>query len=192
MANVFTKVKRGCGIASVVVTGGYIIALIMAISDGAGVGVEIPRPLDVLSIMTIVCTTVTAAGAWLAEQSSRISAEQYVRPIVRHELDKAFAEAMPLFVATVTEAVNHRAYTAAEMLTERLGGQLHAVAAQAARQTAARMREAHTADLSEICSELHQKTLIAGQIMQANATGEELGKRALRSIKTYVGTSQGD
>lgn len=192
MNSVFTTIKRGCGITAAIATGCYIIALTMALSDGQGQGVEIPRPLDVLTIMLIVCSTVLAGAARIAELASRISAEQYIRPIVRYELDRAFAENLPLLVATVIDAADQRAARVAGQVGERLDGALHDIAALAAKQTAARLREAQTADLTEICTDLHRKTLVAGMQLQANASGEQIGKNALRSVKTYMPTSQGD
>lgn len=171
MANVITTVKRRCASFAAVSTGCYSIAHVMAVSDGAGVGVEIPRPLDVLSIMLIICSTVLGGVAWLVEQGIRIGAEEHIRPVVRDELARALDEQLPVAVASVVER-----------LDQRLVPQMHGVAELAGRQSAVRLREMVTQDLREILGDYHRRALITGQIMQANATGSAIGRAALRSI----------
>lgn len=191
MASVYRTVMRGSGITAAMATAAWAVAAGMSLSDGPG-GIEVPRWTSTAGVMVIVCGTVIGAGAWIVETSHRIAAEKNIRTVVREELDRALADAMPLLVATIVEAVTRTAAEAAGRFGNRVDGQLHRVAVLAAHQTAARVREAHTADLTEVCAGLHRKTLIAGMQLQADATGEEIGKTALRSVKTYVSTSRGD
>lgn len=171
-----------------IVTTAYVVATVATFSDGIGVGLEIPHAINSMCIAAVCCTTTISGCAWFARQGHMRAAEVHIRPVVRQELDKAFTDHMPLFAATVAEAAQRRVDT----ITERFDAQIQAIALLAAKQTAARIREAHTADLTEICQDLHRKTVIAGMQLQANATGEEIGKSALRSVKTYVSTSMGD
>lgn len=178
----YRAVKRGCGITAVAATTCYTLASSMALSDGHDVGIEVPQPVNALSIMLIVCTTLVASGAWLLERSHQIAAERQIRPVVRDEIEKAIADTMPLFVASV-----------AESLDRRLVPQMREVAVTAGKQTAVRLHEMVTQDIRDICNDAHRRALVTGQAMQAAATGETIGRAALRSIpRTFVSTSRED
>lgn len=182
MPNVYRVVMRGCGTTAVVATTCYTIATSMAVSDGAGVGVEIPPPINTLSILLIICTTIIGGGAWIVQRSHRDAAEQLVAPAVRAELERAIVDTMPLLVATVAEVVDSRVVP-----------HMRDVAVSAGRQTAARLHEVITLDIREILTDAHRKAIVTGQTMQLHATGEAIGRAALRSIPTrYVSTSKDD
>jgi hypothetical protein len=182
MADMFRIVKRGCGTAAVTITVGYTIAMSLALGDGQGVGLEIPPPISTLGVMAIVCTTIIGAGAWLAERANRHAAEECIRPVVRAEIERALADTMPLFVATVVESLDRR-----------IVPQMHDVAVSAGKQSAVRLRDMVTCDLREIVNDAHRRTLVVGQRMQATAAGEAIGRAALRSIPTgYASTSRED
>lgn len=174
-------VKRGCGTCAVASTVCYTIASSMALSDGHGVGVEIPAPINTLSIMAIVCTTIISVAAWLIERSNRTSAERDIRPVIRDEIERAIADTMPLLVATV-----------AESLDRRIVPQMREVAHEAGKHSAVRFRDMVTQDLREIVNDAHRRALVTGQRLQATASGEAIGRAALRSIPTFVSTSRED
>lgn len=181
MPNVYRVVMRGCGTTAVAATTCYTFATSMAVSDGAGIGVEIPPPVNTLSILLIICTTIIGGGAWIVQRSHREAAEQHIRPVIRAEMERAVVDTMPLLVATVAEAV-----------AARVVPQMHEVAVSAGRQTAARLHEVITLDIREILTDAHRKAIVTGQTMQLNATGEAIGRAALRSIPQYVRTSTDD
>lgn len=192
MPDVYTRAMSGTAILGGLVTTGYVVGTLASFADGIGTGLEIPHAINSMCIAVICCTTITSGCAWFARKAHRLSAECNIRPLIRQELDRAFAENMPLLVATIVNAADRRAAGVAEAVVGVVDSRIQDTAVAAARQTAARFREQQTADLTEICEGLHRKALIAGMELQANATGEQLGKSALRSVKTYVSTSSGD
>lgn len=187
----YKRVMRGSAFLAGMAASAWTVAAVISLSDGEG-GIEVPRWLSTAGVMVIICSTLTFAAAWIAEQSLRIAAEQLYRPIAREEFDKALADCLPLLVATVTEAADRRAARVGDAVGHVIDGQMQGVATAAAKRTAAYIKEQQTAEVTEICEALHRKTLIAGMQLQANATGEQLGKAALRAVKTYVSTSRGD
>lgn len=182
MASNYTHVTRGAGTTAGITAASYIIASSMALSDGIDAGVEVPRFIGTIAVMVIVCCTILSGVAWIVDRSHRYSADRHIRPLVRDELDKAITAAMPLVVASVVESLDRR-----------LVPQMHDVAVAAGRHSAVVLRDCVTQDLREIAGDLHRRAVITGQTMQANATGEALGRKALRSIPThYVSTSRED
>lgn len=192
MPDVYKRVMTGTAVLAALLTTGYLVAIASTVSDGIGVGLEMPHAVNSILITAICCTTTVSSGAWFVRHGHKRAAEAQIRPLIREELDRMIEEAMPLLIATIAEAADRRAAGVAEAVVEVIDRRIQTTAVAAARQTAARIREQHTADLTELCEGLHRKTLIAGMQIQANATGEQLGKTALRSVKTYVSTSQGD
>lgn len=191
MTGVYRAVLRGSGTVSAMAAAAWAVAAGMSLSDGPG-GIEVPRWTSTAGVMVIVCGTIISGSAWIVERGNRIAAEKHVRPLVRQELDRALAEMMPLFVATVVEAVERRAVAVGEAFSERIDGQVRDIATMTAKHTVARIREAGIDDLTEICSDLHRKAVVAGMALQAAAAGEAIGKSALRSVKTHVSTSRGE
>lgn len=156
--HVYKTVMRGSGIVSAMAATGWLVAAAISLSDGEG-GIEVPRWLSSAGVMIIVCGTIIAGGAWIVERGHCIAAEQHIRPLVRAELNRALAEAMPLLVATITESIDRRIVP----------------------------------QMREILDDAHLKAVVTGQIAQLNATGEAIGKVALRSVSTqFVSTSRGD
>jgi hypothetical protein len=96
---------------------------------------------------------------------------------VRGEVERALADSLPLVVATVAEAVAKRVEPA-----------LHTVATGAANRTAAVLREAVTADITEIVNGVYRRGQVSGAIMHSQATG----KPPLRPVRQWVSTSEGD
>src|SRR5258708_5717620 len=113
MARVYKTVMRGSGTAAAIVGAAWVVAQLMSNSDGAG-GAELPKQLNSACMILIICCSTLGGGAWLVERSHRIAAEEHIRPLVRQELDRAFADSMPLLVATVVESVERRGKAAAE------------------------------------------------------------------------------
>lgn len=187
MANIYRAVMRGSGITAVVVGGCYLAGTAMAVSDGDGVGVEIPTHINTVAIMVIVCTAIISGVAWLTDRGHRVAAEERIRPVVRDEIERAIADTMPLLVATV-----------AETLDRRIMPQMHEVAVAAGRQSAIRLRDMVTTDLREIVGDAHRRAIVTGQVMQVNASasaaaGEAIGRAALRGVpRRFVSTSQED
>lgn len=191
MSNVYKRVMYGSGITAAMAATGWLVAAAISLSDGTG-GIEVPRWLSTAGVMVIVCGAVLAGGGWLVDRSGRDVAERHIRPLIQQELDRAFEENMPLFVATVVEAFERRAVAVGEAFSERVDGQVRDIATLTAKQTVARIREVGIDDLTEICTDLHRKAVVAGMALQAAAAGEAIGKNALRSVKTYASTSRGE
>lgn len=182
MANVYRRVMIGNAALGGVTFTGYAIASTMAVSDGIGIGVEVPRPVGVFAVLTIACSVILAGGAWIARRAAATAAREDVQPVVHDEIGQAFADAMPLFVATVVES-----------LERRIAGHAKEVAVAAGRHSAVLLHELITQDIGEILRDAHRKALVTGQVMQVNASGAAIGRSALRSIPTqYVGTSKDD
>lgn len=177
MAHVYRAVMRGCGITAGVVAAAWIAAAMMS-----GEGTQVPRQLYTACVVVVTCGTIIGAGGWIAERSLRIGAQKYIRPVVRSEIERAFADSMPLMAATV-----------AESLDRRIVPQMHDVAVAAGKQSAVRLRDMVTQEIRDIVNDAHRKAVVTGMAMQANATGEVIAKTALRSVpRVYVSTSRGD
>lgn len=157
MTDVYRTVMRGSGVVAAMTTTGWLVAAAVSLSDGDG-GFEVPRWLSTAGVMIIVCGTIIGGGAWIVEHGHRRATEEYIRPLVRAELDRALAEAMPLMVATIAESIDRR-----------IVPQMHEMIVDALR-----------------------KAVVGGHIAQLHVNGETLGKTALRSVSTYIGTSRGD
>lgn len=171
MGKAYRLVKRGCGFTAAVSATGYILTTAMAASDGVDSGIEVPPVVRATAMMLIICTTIGGGAAWLIERAHRIAAETLVRPIVRAEVERALADALPLYTSTVANAVG-----------DRVGAQLHEVAVAAGRQSAVRLHDMITQDIREILTDAHRRALVTGQRMQAVAAGEAIGRAALRSV----------
>jgi len=163
--DVYRRAQVAVAVIGAIVATAYLVGWYAAIADGNGIGLEVPRAVNSVCIAVICSTCTISSTAWFIRRAIRIATEDHIGPLVRQELDRAFADAMPLFIASIADAADRRAAGVADQVAERLDDQLH---------------------------ELYQKTLINGMTMHADATGEQLGKTALRSVKTYVGTSRGD
>jgi hypothetical protein len=148
----------GSGILSAMAATGWMVAAAISLSDGVG-GIEVPRWLSTAGVMVIVCGTIISGGAWLVEDAQSRAVERHIRPMVRAEVDRAFAGFMPLLVATITESVDRRIMP----------------------------------QVRDLIEDAHRRAVVAGMTAQLNATGEQIGKVALRAVpREYMSTSRGD
>jgi hypothetical protein len=178
VSDVYKRVMTGSAVSGGITATGYIIATSMASADGAEGGIEVPSAISTRCIMLIVCFTIIAGGAWLIRRGHRDAAEEKIRPVIREEVDRALTETMPLLVATVVEALDRR-------VTEHM----HEVAVAAGRRTVAGVRDAVTADLTQIAADIHRRAMITGALADRAAAG----RSGLRSVPHhYVSTSEGD
>lgn len=163
MADVYKYVMTGCAVVGGLTAAAYASASTSAYADGVGTGLEIAPPANILSIIFITCCTIIAGGAWLVRRGHADATTRHIRPAVRAEVDQALADAMPLLVATLSESV-----------ARRIEPSLHTVATGAANRTAAVLREAVTADITEIVNGVYRRGQVSGAILQSQATGKPL------------------
>lgn len=78
---------RGCAFVAGAVALMYVTVAIIAIGDGIGIGVELPKELHILSCIVIVLTGSISAEAWLANRAAR----ENLRPLIREEVERVSA-----------------------------------------------------------------------------------------------------
>jgi len=176
MVDVYKRVMVGSAAIGGLTGAFYLTASTLAYLDGVGAGIEIAPPAIGLTLIVIVCSTVTAGGAWLIRRGHADAADRHIRPAVRAELDDAIAENMPLLVAATAEAV-----------AKRIEPALHTIATGASNRTAAVLREAVTADITDIINGVYRRGQIAGAILQSQTTSG----RPLRPVR-QMGPTEGD
>jgi hypothetical protein len=191
MTDVYKNVMLGSAVTGGAVAAVYFTASAAAYSEGDGR--QIAPPVNTFSIILIVCCAVIAGGAWLFRRGHADAAERHLRPVVRvevkqlltdslplvvrNEVEQALADSLPLVVATVAEAV-----------AKRIDPALHTVATGAANRTAAVLREAVTADITDIVNGVYRRGQVAGAILHSQTTG----RPPLHPVRQWVSTSEGD
>jgi hypothetical protein len=172
----YQRIMRYSGLGAGLTTAAYTVGASMAMSDGNGFGIEIPRPLNTLALVAIVCGTIVSGAAWVVDRHSPIAAERDMRPVIEDVLRREFDRQALLFTATICNAI-----------TADLEAKMRVVAKDAGRYTIAGVREAITADLTEITRSIYRRGQVTGAVIQA----ESSGKAVVKPIRQWR-TSEGD
>lgn len=104
MSRLYKTVMGGCAFIAGAVTLAYIAVATISIGDGVGVGIEIPREINIMSCVLIVVAGTVAAEAWIANRAAR----EAIRPAVMEEFDRALLRFMPTLADEVASQVSVR------------------------------------------------------------------------------------
>lgn len=171
MSKGYRLVMKGCGALAVAVGLVYAVMLTVALGDGMHSGIEIPSEINVACPIVLVVAGVASGCAWIVDRSAQDSAIHYLKPLIRAEIDRGIAEAIP---------------AAAEIIGAELAVQLEskireALCAQTARSRAA-LREVVTGDvMKDMLDAAVGRAHRAGMLHQAQAAvGRVPGMRLAR------------
>lgn len=144
----FQNAMKACGLLSAFVFVGYLVAEIIARSDGDA-GFELAGGMARILIAASLAGAVLSGGALIAERGHRVSAERDIRPIVHAELE------------TVARDVG-------EALANALEQRLNRTMAQGNAKTVAALKECITGELlREQLDRAVGRARVYGQVTEA-------------------------
>lgn len=171
---------KGCGAASVGVALVYLAFVVMALSDGVGAGVEIPREVNLVSIAVILIGAILAGGAWTVDRSARQSAVRDIQPLVRVEVRGEVNAVLDERLAELAKAI---AVEVAAVLEPGLKRIVDTIGAR----NVAGFREVVTRDLTDLVEGAIGRAHRAGMVNQAM-----MSSRTVRPIRSTTLSSADD
>lgn len=131
----------GCGAAALTVGSTYAVVVAIALGDGIGQGVEVPREISMVSVSLFLIASILSGGAWLVDRSAKDSARRDLGPALESTVERIAPE-----LASV-------------------------VSIQVASRTAAALREVTTGEIAEMIDAGLKRAFRSGAIFQAQAEG---------------------
>lgn len=141
----YKLVMKGCAGLSAAVGLIYLVVASIAIGDGIGVGIEIPREINIISCTLVVLGGTVAGEAWFASRAARESASRDIRPVVHDEVEQTITRLVPEMTSVI--------------------------AGRVAARNGALIREIIASELAEVVDAAVQRAHRSGMILQAQHTG---------------------
>jgi hypothetical protein len=127
VSRTYRLIMGGCAFISGAVALAYIAVTAIALGDGIGRGIEIPKEVNILACIIIVLTGTIAAEAWLSHRAAR----ENLRPLIRDEVERVSARNSAIIrniiateFAEVVEAAIKRAQRSGMIAQAQAAGQL--------------------------------------------------------------------
>lgn len=180
MSRSYKTVMVWSAITAIVLASIYCASVVIALGDGIGVGLEIPRGLNSVAAVAVLAPAIIASTAWIVDRSARQSALRDIRPLVRVEIHNALALALDERRVDFARAVSTELAAVLEPGMKRM---VEAVGAK----SAAHFRQVVTCDLTDVIEQAIGRAHRAGMVNQAQLAGG-----TVRQFRSATRTSADD